>query len=156
MAGLYGQSDYFDPKGFFSGIGGAVNDLFAAMGKAAEAKNYGLAADLARKNADYVEESTAIKKTQAAREAYKTSSESEAQISGYGFDLSGSGMDILRENAAQAQLTQDVLTKQGAIQQEGYEVQADSYDNMAKAAKKGILGSEIAGALKLAGAAMAL
>lgn len=156
MAGLWGPTDSFDGKGFFSGVGGAVNDLFSAMGRAAEAKNYGLAANLARENADYVAESTAIKKSQAQRESYKVLGGIESSVAGSGFEMGGSGLDILRDSANQAQLTQDVLTKQGKIQQDAFEVQAQSYDNMAKAAKKGILGSEIAAGLKLVGAGMAL
>jgi hypothetical protein len=67
----------------FSNLGGAVNDIFStqasakglqikAQGDIAEGQEYGLAADLARQNAQYTEQSTAIKTMQQQRELSQT------------------------------------------------------------------------------------
>lgn len=156
MAGLWGSTDSFDGKGFFSSLGGAVNDLFAAQGKAAEAKNYGLAAELADKNAAFTEYSTGVKLAQSQRETYKALSGIEATVAGNGFQMGGSGLDILRDSEHQAALEHEFIQKQGDIQQEGFEEQAKSFRIMQKTAKEGVLGSQIAAGFKIAGAVLAL
>jgi hypothetical protein len=69
MASLFGQKLGLSDK-TFTDFGGAASDLFAsfadkakAQGDFAEAKNYGLASDLATQNEKFTETSTAIKES---------------------------------------------------------------------------------------------
>jgi hypothetical protein len=146
----------------FSDLSGAVGDLFAAEGhrlkaegNRVEAENYDLASDLSLKNARYTEQSTAIKQAQLDRENYKVLGGQAADVAGAGFAASGSALDLMRESASQGALTKAVGQQQGLITEEGYQEQAQSYQNMAKAARlaaeaedNAATGSEITGAIK--------
>lgn len=131
----------------FNDIGGAVSDIFSAdlnaqglkikaQGDFAEAQNYDLAAGLARQNEQFTEASTAIKQTQAERQIYQTIGEQQAQVAGSGFQASGSALDLLRSSASQGALTHAVLGQQGLITEAAYTEQAQSYTNMAAAARQ--------------------
>lgn len=146
----------------FSGLGGAVSDLFAAEGHRLKARgdkfeqeNYDLAAQLADKNVQFAATSTAIKQHQADRELFKSLGTTQADVAGAGFAESGSALDILRSSASEGALSKAVLSEQGLITEEGYKQQAQSYRNMSRAAQVAIdaeenaaIGSEITGALK--------
>ncbi len=137
----------------FSDVGGAVNDLFGAVGaykqaglnaqalkiKAAgdiaEAQQYDLAQKLALQNEQFTKTSTAIKEAQQARETTMQIGGQQAAISGAGFAESGSALDILRSSASQGAMTQAVLGQQGLISEAGYEEQAQSYGIMSSAAQ---------------------
>lgn len=128
--------------GTISNIGGAVQDLFGseahelkAKGLRLEGQNYDEAAGFARQNAQFAEISSGIKQAQLDRENYKALGGVQADVAGAGFSLSGSGIDILRDSAAQGALMKAVAGTQGLIQEEGYNVQASSYENMSKAAE---------------------
>lgn len=150
----------------FSNAGGAVSDLFGGFadfaksaGAAAEAKQYGVAEKLAKQNAEYEQESTAVRDMQQQRTTYQMVGGAQADVAAAGFSNSGSALDILRSNASQGALASAVLEKQGAITTAGYQEQAKSYDIMQKAAKAqqgsdmlGGIGSFISGALKGAAA----
>lgn len=78
-----------------------------------------------------------------------------ADVSGAGFGMSGSALDILRSGAQQGALTKQVLAQQGLISEAGYEEQQQSYLNMAQAAdaaaqaaKEGGIGSLIGAGVK--------
>ncbi len=125
----------------FSDFGGAVSDLFAssghrskAQGDRIEAQNYGLASDLAIQNEKFTETSTAIKQAQIERENVKMIGGQEADVASAGFAASGSALDLLRDSAAQGALTHAVAGEQGLITEAGYTEQAQSYQNMQKAA----------------------
>lgn len=127
--------------GTIGSIGGAVQDLFAAdahRSKAAglriEAGNYDRSAEYAEKNAAFTETSTAIKQAQLDRDIFKTIGGQEAEIAGAGFAASGSALDIMRDSASQGALMKAVAGTQGLITEEGYDVQAKNYADMAKAA----------------------
>jgi hypothetical protein len=124
-----------------SGFGGAASDLFSgfgdkakAQGDFAEAKNYGLASDLATQNEKFTETSTAIKQAQIDRENTKMIGGQEADVAGAGFAESGSALDLLRESASQGALTHAVAAQQGLITEAGYTEQAQSYQTMRQAA----------------------
>lgn len=128
--------------GTINSIGGAVQDLFAAdahrtkaKGLRIEAENYEEASGFAKQNAQFVETSTAIKQAQLDRENYKALGGIQADVAGAGFAASGSALDILRDSASQGALMKAVASTQGLIQEEGYNVQARSYQNMSKAAE---------------------
>jgi hypothetical protein len=125
----------------FSDVSGAASDLFAGQGDQAkaqydfaEAKNYGLAADLATQNEQFTETSTAIKEAQQQREAMGAYRGVQADVAGAGFAESGSALDILRDSASQGALTHAVLGQQGLITEAGYKEQAESYTTMQGAA----------------------
>ena len=138
--------DFTISNSTFSNIGGAVQDIFGgianahadmskAQGAAAEAKNYGLAHDLALKNEKYTEESTAIQLLQQQRTNAQAYGGAQADIAGAGLRSDvGSAFDILRENASQGNLAVQTLQKQGIIAEEGYTEQAKSYNILQKAA----------------------
>jgi hypothetical protein len=128
--------------GTISSIGGAVQDIFGssahekkAQGLRLEAENYEAASGFAKQNADFARISTGIKLAQQDRETYKALGGIQAEVSGAGFAMSGSALDIMRDSASQGALMKAVAGEQGLIQEEGYNVQAKSYTNMSAAAK---------------------
>jgi hypothetical protein len=98
---------------------------------------------------------------QAERQMYQSMSQTRADVAGGGFAASGSGLDILAQSASQGALQQAVIQRQGLITEQGYEEQAQSYQNMeaaanmaASAEKKAAGGAEWGAALQFgAGAA---
>jgi hypothetical protein len=132
--------------GTFSSIGGAVNDIFSsystaqglkikAQGDLAEGQAYDLGGGLARQNAQFTEQSTAIKQMQQQRELGLTLGRQAAGVASSGFEATGTSLDLLRDSAAQGALTKAVLGQQGLITEAGYKEQAQSYDIMSAAAK---------------------
>lgn len=126
----------------FTGIAGAVQDLFTAdalrtkaKGSRIEAQTYDLAGNLARQNKQFSETSTAIKEMQTQRSINLTLGQQAADVATSGFEASGSALDLLRDSASQGALTKAVVQQQGLIEQEGYEEQAKSYELMSQAAK---------------------
>lgn len=133
-------------RGTISDMGGAVSDIFAgqatasslrikAKGDLAEAGNFDLAEKLARQNSQFTKESTEIKLMQAERASYLGIGATQSDISGAGFAASGTALDLVRSGQQQAALTSQMVQRQGEITGYGYEVQADSYRNMASAAR---------------------
>jgi hypothetical protein len=128
--------------GTISNLGGAVQDLFGseahglkAKGLRLEAQNYEEAAGFATQNAAFAKTSSEIKQAQLDRETFKTIGGQTADIAGAGFSMSGSAIDIMSDSASQGALMKAVASTQGMIQEEGYNVQARSYENMSKAAE---------------------
>lgn len=138
----------------FTDLGGAVSDLFAAsadsskasglrikaQGDALEGENYDLAASLAQQNEKYTEQSTAIKQLQNDRQIYSTIGGQRADVAGAGFSSSGSAMDLMADSAKQGALIKSVTAQQGLITEAGYTEQAQSYQNMSKAAAFAVQG----------------
>jgi hypothetical protein len=128
--------------GTINSIGGAVNDLFAAdahrsraAGDRIQATNYDLASTLATQNEKFTETSTAIKQAQNDRQIYQAVGGQQADVAGAGFASSGSALDLLRDSASQGALTKAVAGQQGLITEAGYTEQAESYTNLAGAAR---------------------
>jgi hypothetical protein len=144
----------------FTDAGGAVSDLFAgigattqanlkaqgldiqAQGDLAEASNYDLAADLAGKNTQYTEASTAIKQAQIDRSTTLAIGGQQADVAAGGFSSSGSALDLMRDSASQGALTKAVAGQQGLITEAGYEEQQQSYQTMSAAARSTAAGLE--------------
>jgi hypothetical protein len=137
----------------FSSLGGAVSDIFGAVGQAKSAKGYGQAAGYARQNAQIAQESTDIQELQAQRKIYKVEGGQRADIAGAGLASAGSALDLMRDTAAQGSLTKQVIANQGAINVLGYQAEAASYDSMASAAKTASAGGFLGGLLKIASVA---
>lgn len=143
-----------------SSAGGAVDSLFAgfgeiqgsklkaqgmrikAQGDLAEAGEYDLAGELAKKNVAFTQQSTAIKEMQADRELSKSLGETTADVAGAGFGSGGSAAFLLADSAAQGSLTKSVLEQQGHITEAGYQEQADSFSIMSSAARTAAAGEE--------------
>lgn len=106
-----------------------------AKGDLVEAGNYDLASTLAHDNATFTKESTAIQLAQAQRQIYLGLGETQSDIGGSGFAMSGSALDLMRSGAQQGELAKQVITKQGAITEAGYEEQGQAYTNLAGAAR---------------------
>ncbi len=128
--------------GTIGSIGGAVQDIFGsqahelkAQGLRLEAENYEEAAGFAKQNAAFAKTSSEIKAAQLDRENYKALGGIAADVAGAGFAAGGSALDILRDSASQGALMKAVAGTQGLIQEEGYNVQSRSYENMSKAAE---------------------
>jgi hypothetical protein len=161
-------------SGTFNSAAGAVNDIFSSQfsaksleikagGDIAEGQAYGKAAELARENAAFTEQSTAIQEMQATRNLTLNLGAQRAAAASSGFEASGSALDVLRDSAAQGALQKQVLQQQGLITEAGYKEQGESYDIMSKAAftaaeqEKDLAGQEktagyISGAIKAASA----
>ncbi len=144
--GSSGSSASAPPSGLssstFSNAGGAVSDIFSASalrtkgkGSRIEAQEYDLAAELARKNAQFVETSTNIKQFQIQRGINQTLGQQQADVAGAGFSESGTALDLLADSARQGALTKAVAENQGVIEETGYKEQAASYELMSSAAR---------------------
>jgi hypothetical protein len=127
-------------SGFFSGLGGAVSDMFSAdalkfkqQGDILEAQEYRQAAAFARVNEQYTKESTDIKEFQLTRKDYETEGDMSANIAANNFEMSGSAIDEMRDSATQAALERGVASQQGLIEEQAYEQQARSFEFMAEA-----------------------
>jgi hypothetical protein len=75
------------------------------------------------------------KQQQFDRNIYQTIGGQQADIAGAGFANSGSSLDLLRDSASQGALTKAVAGQQGLITEAGYKEQAESYTNLASAAR---------------------
>lgn len=130
----------------FTDLSGAVGDILQgqatarglrlkAAGDTAEAGNYDMASALARENSQFTVQSTAVKEAQTQRELYLGLGKTSADVTGSGFQMSGSALDILRMGASQGALTKQIVGQQGLITEAGFNEQADAYRNMASAAR---------------------
>jgi|CXWL01.1.fsa_nt_gi hypothetical protein len=100
-----------------------------------EATGYDSAGYLSELSLQFQEKSTAIQQMQADREIYKTIGGAEADIAGAGFSASGSGLDILRDSAAQGALTKEIIGVQGSIDANVYKQAALGYRMQAEASR---------------------
>lgn len=149
----------------FGAVAGAASDLFAglgarsqsslkakglgleakglrikAQGDLAEASNYDLATELARKNEQFTVASTAIKQAQLDRSITQTIGGQRAEVAGSGLKASGSALQLMRDSAEQGSLTKQVAGSQGLITEAGYEEQAQSYTTLANAGRMAAAG----------------
>jgi hypothetical protein len=102
-----------------------------AQGDIAEAQNYDLAANLANENAAYTAQSTRIQQYQQQRQETQTIGSQKAAVSGAGFGEGGSAFYLMKSSANQGALASGVIGMQGAINEAGYQEQAQSFTTMA-------------------------
>lgn len=129
----------------FGSLGGAVSDIFGAVGDWAESKSYGDAARMAKENAQLTTESTALQEYQATRQITQTQGATASAEAGAGFEKSGSGADILRSGAQQGELTKQLVQINGQQQELGYLSQAAQFQGMQEAAKQAANGGLFGG-----------
>lgn len=145
----------------FSGLGGAVGDIFGglggfdvAKGYKAQKKGYEGAAELSRINATIADQANKIQGVKTEREIFRTLGGQQADIGAAGLKASGSALDVIRDSAQQGSLAMQLINRQGAIEQVGYQQEEQSYLAQAaaaaanaKASKKGGIGGLIKGAV---------
>lgn len=102
-----------------------------AQGDLAEASNYDIAAQLAKANAAYTQQSTALQEYQVGRQVTQTIGSQQAAVAASGFSSGGSAGDLLRSSASQGALAKATLAQQGVITEAGYNEQAQSYTTLA-------------------------
>lgn len=141
---------------FFGDIGGAVSDIFGGIGALKEADAYKKASEISLTNAAITKRSTAINLAQAGRQLYQSFGAESADTASAGFQMSGSAIDLMRSSVQQGSLTQQIISNQGAITEQGFQQQAASYQGQAAAAKAKSSGGFLSGVLGLAGAAASL
>lgn len=141
-----------DYANMFQDIGGAVSDLFGAVGAGQAASGYKAAAASAEKLAGYATESTAIQEMQTQRKIEKTLGSQLAGVAAAGFTEGGSSLDLLRESTAQGALQRQVVETQGAMNVESYHAQAQAYIGQEKAAEMAQKSNMAGGILKGLGA----
>ena len=105
---------------------------------------YGTAANLAKLNATYTAQSTAIQVAQADRSLYMNIGTAKAAAAGSGGTGGGSAADILRSSTEQSALNRGVLQQQGLITEAGFTEQATSYGYMQKAANVAAQAEDVA------------
>lgn len=142
--------------GFFSGLGGAAEDLFSSKGATAEAKAYTTASGYSTKNAALAEQSAALQSLQAQREILKTIGGQQADVAGAGFQASGSALDLLKSSTAEGEITKQLIRTQGQINKTGYQAEATAYTGQATAAKAAGNGKKASMVGNLIGAGLAL
>jgi hypothetical protein len=136
----------------FGDAGGAVSDIFGAMGDMSEASAYGQAAKYATQNAQLEQTSTQIQEFQANRAITQSIGATQAATAGAGFTQGGSSGDILRSSAAQGGLTKNLISIQGQVNENGYLEQASQFKGMQSAAQAAAGGGLFGGLLKGIGA----
>lgn len=139
----------FNWGGAISAVGGLVNaagEIFGgqansqalneeAGGFDQEAAFYGKAADLEGENEVLAGSAGDIKIAQQERTNYGVLSSTESAQAGAGFAMSGSGLDIMRENAQQGHLATQMLGVQKGIDINTYAVQKEAYSASQEQAK---------------------
>ncbi len=138
--------------GTTSGIGGAVSDLFAGQGDLAEATNYDLASQYATTEAQFTKSATNISREQANRQLTQAIGSEKAGYAGGGLTLGGSAGDVLRSSAQQGALTKATINYQASETALGFTEQAQSYSNLADAARSAASGANIGAVLQGLGA----
>ena len=129
-----------NPGGAISSIGTAANDLIQgqateeadtlkAQGDRAEAEQYKLA------DQELITE-TGVKEAQASRNLTLAQGQTEQEIAGSGGKNTGNALDIMRSNAAQGALTQQVISQSGMSQEEAAVVQENAANSAADAEMK--------------------
>lgn len=135
----------------FSGVGGAVGDIFGALGDFAESSGYKKAAALAGQNAQYAAQSAAIQTLQTQRQAYQVIGGQASDVAGAGLRQSGTANAILRSSQQQASLQKQLVVEQGKINVNSWLAQQASDSAMASKATMGGIGGLISGAASILG-----
>lgn len=145
----------------FEKIGGAVGDIFGAVGGLKDAKGlksqaqgYERAAAISDLNKEIAGQASAIQMVQSDRDIYKALGSQAAAIGGANLAASGSALDIMRDSARQGSLTKQLLGRQSQIEQLAYEQEADSYKQMAAASTSAASSAKKSATGKIIGTAL--
>lgn len=147
---------FTDLSGAFSDIGSGIGDLFAASGDRGDAAALDKAAAMEDTNVQLEKASTDIQKSAAQRDIYKTIGAQREDIAASGFQMSGSGIDLARDSASQGAITQALIADQGAINEQNFAVEAQSYRSQATAARNAASASTFGGIMGIASGVLSL
>jgi len=128
--------------------GGAVSDIFGAVGDFAEAGAYTTAAQYATQNAQITQQSTAIQEYQAGQKIVQATGAEQAATAGAGLSSGGTNLDLMRASVQQGSLTKNLISLQGKVNENGYLAEAASYTGMASAANSAGKGGVAGGLIK--------
>ena len=135
---------------FASDIGGAVSDIFSAIGSGKAATTYKQAQQMELQNVQYEKENVMLQEAQEQRKIELGIGREKAQVSGAGFTAGGSALDLLRMSQEQGAITKAAIGVEGQIQENAYAAQASAYGAQASAAstaqKGGFFGALLQGA----------
>ena len=131
--------------------GGAVSDLFGAVGDFASASAYSEASKLNASNARIALASGNINAALQERNTYQAGSTVRASTAATGFTFGGSAGDILREQAQQGALAKSLVLSQAELTSQSYAAQSAAEQGQANASKAGGVGGLLGGAIKIAG-----
>lgn len=141
---------------FFGDIGGAVSDIFGAVGGLDEASAYKKAAQIDSENAVISQQSTALNEQLASRKIYQSIGTERADTGAAGFQMGGSALDLMRSSVEQGAMTKQIIGAQGEQQALSYQEQAAAHEGQASAAEAKSSGGFLGGLLNIAGAAISL
>jgi hypothetical protein len=133
----------------FSAFGSGVQDLFASAGYAQQAAGYTQAAAMEDTNAKLAAASTVVQKAMARRSIEKAVGGQRSDVLGAGFSFSGSAIDLAADTVGQGALSTSLIENQGAIDVQGYKIEALSYRTQAQAAQSQASASAIGGFLNI-------
>lgn len=125
----------------------AVGDIFGGIGDLEESSAYGKAADIASNNVEIAKQSTQIQETQEQRQIYQALGSERAAAGANGLTTGGSAGDILRASASQGSLAKALISRQGAINENSFQQEADAYKGMQSAANASAISSFISAPL---------
>jgi hypothetical protein len=141
------MADFGTAFGFF---GTGVQDLFASQGYSMAAAGYEKAAVMEDVNANLSRASTRIQHAAAQRSIYKALGGQRSDVLGSGFSFSGTAIDLAADSASQGSLAQALIENQGAIETQGYRIQAFTYRQQAAQARQQAGASAVGGFLNIA------
>ncbi|MGD9878921.1 MAG: tail fiber domain-containing protein [Reyranella sp.] len=136
--------------GAFSDIGSGVQSLFSAKGSRQNAASLDEAARLTEINARISKASTGIQLAATQRDIYRVLGGQRADIAGAGFSMSGTALDLAADSAAQGAIARGLVTTQGAIEEQGFRIQAQNLRAEAQAARSAAKSSSFGGFLSIA------
>lgn len=143
------MADFFNA---LDDIGGAVSDIFGAVGSKQAASSYDTAAKIAEGNKAVTLRSGEIQQQQENQTIIQAIGGEQASVAGAGFTAGGSAGDLLRMSAQKGALNKQLLANQTEITAQGFDQQAAAYKGQEEAANVKAAGQGAGGILKTVGA----
>ena len=138
-------------------LGGAVTDIFGALGQETAASAYTKAAAISTSNAAITASSGAITQEQENRLIMQTIGAEKASTAASGFETnSGGALDLMRSSVQQGALAKQLIANQSLITQQGFQQQAASETAQASQSKSAGTGGFLGGAIKIGAALFGL
>lgn len=144
--------DFLDAD--FGALGNAADSLFTGIGASQAAGSYKKSAKALRQNAKLEEESFNIKRAMLDRQIYGAIGGQKADVAAAGFKASGSGLDLIRDSAAQGALAKAALGLQKDIAVKNWKDQASAASDSAAAESTAAVGGFFGTALNIAAFAL--
>jgi hypothetical protein len=139
--------------GFF---GDAVGDLFAMNGANIAAAGYKTAAKYEETSAQLERANTKIKMSAAERAIEGALGGQKSDITGQGFQFSGTAIDLAADSAHEGAITKALIETQGSIAVNAHESAKQQYLSQAAQAKNAAAGAGVSGLLSIVGGVFSL